>query len=422
METNRTFSISTLGCKVNQYESERIREIFLLYGFSEAAEGEKADACVVNTCTVTHIADRKSRQKVRQTLKINDGGKIFVTGCAATNMFSGIDAIEGGDLVIIPNPDKARFEEFLRAAFPDIEAIGCHDIPKSSRTRAFLKTGDGCEHFCTYCIVPHVRGPLTSRPLDELLDEASKIASSGCREIVLTAIHLGAYGHGLSGGENLAMLLDKMASEHPELRIRLSSVEPVDFSADMIETMQKHHGICRHIHLPLQHASDSVLNRMNRDYTKDDFRRIVNKIRDIIPEVAVTVDIIVGFPGETDEDFRQLADFVREMKFYKCHIFKYSKRQGTPACSYPDQVPEDVKQSRSAELIRIAAEVSEEINRNMVGKTLEVLAESCHDGYWTGLSSEYARVRFKSSENEENRIKSILITGYDSDSLTGEIR
>lgn len=419
LKDTRTFSITTLGCKVNRYESDKIRELLLSAGFDEAGEDEPADLHVVNTCTVTHIADRKSRQKLRQAIRLNPGGRIIVTGCAASNKSSGLEGIEG-DFLVVPNKDKGKFAEIVKGLFPDLALPWNHEIPPGSRNRAFLKTGDGCEHFCTYCIVPHVRGPLTSRPLQELLDEADSLVDSGCREIVLTAIHLGAYGHGLDGGENLAMLLDRLASAHPEVRFRISSVEPVDFSKDVIEVMRIHPGICRHIHLPLQHASDRILRRMNRDYLKDDFRGIVSGIRSIIPDMAVTADVIVGFPGETDEDFRELVDFVREMRFYRCHVFKYSRRKGTLAFSFPDQVPDSVKQARSAELISVSSELSESFNRSLVGSVCDILVEEKSGGFWTGLSSGYVRARFKSDSAAVNDIVRVRVTGGDSEGVWGE--
>lgn len=407
-----TFKITTLGCKVNQYESEKIKEALVLRGFSEVDEDKPCDLHIINTCTVTHIADRKSRQKIRQAVKLSPNGKIIATGCGVGNDSSDINKISD-DIIIVKNKDKNKFADIIENLFSIKEYNHAQNtFVRSDRTRAYLKTGDGCEHFCTYCIVPYVRGKIVSRPSEDIMKEASEIINSGCKEIVLTAIHLGTYGHGLDEKINLAILLDRLATKFPETRFRISSIEPMDFSEDMISVMKNHSGICRHIHLPLQHASDRVLERMNRDYSKDDFRKIIEKIRNIIPEISLTADVIVGFPGETDEDFAELCDFVKEINFYRCHVFKYSKREGTPASKFKDQVPEIVKANRSAELIKISSDLEFERNKSFIGKNVTILTEYKNESeFWNGLTSEYIRAEFKGNDDiKENMFVDLKIT------------
>ncbi len=413
------FTIQTLGCKVNQYESNKIKETLLSLGFTEKKDGEEADLQIINTCTVTHLADKKSRQKIRQAAKLRSSGMIIVTGCGVDNDKSKITSI-GEDFIMIPNKGKETFADTVKQIFKT-ENHFYASAKTRNRNRAFLKIGDGCDRFCSYCIVPYVRGPIKTRAMEEVLSEADSIAGGGCREIVLTAIHLGAYGSELKNGDNLSILLENICKRLPEVRLRLSSLEPLDFSAEILESMKKHPQICRHIHLPLQHASDSILKAMNRNYTKDDFRKIVNTIRESISDVSITTDIIVGFPGETEDDFNKLKLFVKEMNFLKCHIFKYSQRTGTKAVSFTGQIDEKIKSARSSELIAVTDLITEEIHGKAVGTEMNILVEGRQNGLWTGFSSNYMRAWFRSDADMYNKRIRVKIERYENKMLIGKI-
>lgn len=413
-----SFQITTLGCKVNQYESDKMKEELFALGFQEAKKNEKADLYIINTCSVTHIADRKSRQHIRKAINQNPQAKIIAAGCSAENKNSGINKISG-NITIIGNKGKEHFKTLITQLFP--ECTSHHIITNYPlfRNRAYLKTGDGCQNFCSYCVIPYVRGPLTSRPSKHILQEAQLLAASGCKEIILTAIHLGAYGYGLQEKTNLASLLEQLACVLPGVRIRLSSIEPLDFSENIIKVMKKHANICKHVHLSLQHSSNKILKAMNRNYTQNDFRNIVAKIREIIPNITITADIIVGFPGETEEDFQELKKFTQEIKFYKCHVFKFSPRKGTPAASYPNQTPEDEKRRRSSELIELSSALSLKTHKDMIGDKVEVLVESQTGENCDGFTSNYVKVKFKSNKNLLNSIATIKITDIHSEYVMG---
>ncbi|MDQ7822726.1 MAG: tRNA (N(6)-L-threonylcarbamoyladenosine(37)-C(2))-methylthiotransferase MtaB [Candidatus Eremiobacteraeota bacterium] len=415
MEQRATFSIHTLGCKVNQYESEKIRETLLLAGYCEVPFGAPAQVQIINTCTVTHTADRKSRQKIRSALRAAPGGTVVVTGCAVEHDSPGIKTLDER-LVIVPQKDKEKIAFTLTPP-----AITSPEVHHSPRTRAMLKIGDGCDHFCSYCIVPHVRGRIRSRLPDEVEEEAEKLAGRGFREIVLTAIHLGAYGRDLPGGESLPGLIDRLARRFPSLRIRLSSIEPQDFSEDLLEVMERHKALCRHIHLPLQHASPSVLERMGRGYTIEEYQRILERITARIPDVALTSDIIVGFPGETEADFTALFNFIDKACFFRIHVFKFSPRPGTPAAHFPGKVREDVKQERSALLIKKGVEHGERFCRRFIGETLEVLAEGSSGGMLHGLAGNYIKVRFRGKKRDLGRIIPVRISNALGSELSGSV-
>ncbi len=413
------FSIRTLGCKVNQYESEKIKESLLEKGFAQAIPNGRCDLYIINTCTITSLADRKSRQKIRQALAVNPEARIIATGCAVVNRESLQDLIHE-NIIIIPNSDKQTISEKAAALFPELTYR--HNTAKPGRNRNYIKTGDGCESFCSYCIVPFVRGPLTSRPSSDIIKEAARLIDTGSKEIILTAIHLGEYGKGLESEKtNLALLLSNIAEKHPQIRFRLSSIEPMDFSNELLLIMKNNSNICRHLHLPLQHGSNRILKKMNRMYTAEEYENIASNIKKELPDATLTTDIITGFPGETEEDFQETINICRKIRFLKCHIFKYSKREGTAAALMPQQVSEAVKHKRSNELIKICTEISEELHKEQIGKTLRVLVEELSDGLWTGFSDTYIRIHFESKENMYNKFAYIKAISFDGEKLLGDL-
>lgn len=421
--TKKTFSIHTLGCKVNQYETVAVKKALAELDFREVPFGQPCDLTVINTCTVTSTADKKSRQKIRQALKTSPMGRVVALGCGVDNKSS---TIEDPDkrILFLSNREKDRIK-FRLAELLELEAepqrdviVDTETIDDDAKNRGLLKIGDGCENFCTYCIVPYVRGDIRNKKIKDILTEAAEMVKSGYREIVLTAIHLAAYRS--EDGKGLAELLEILAGEYPRIRIRLSSIEPMDFKTDIVDVIGRYPNICRHIHLPLQHASDKILRLMNRKYTQNDYREMAGYIRENIPDVSLTTDIIVGFPGEENADFRELAAFVKEMNYLKCHIFKFSPRSGTLAAKLSGQLDNSLKQKRSNRLIQIAAEQSVAFCRRFAGREMTVLAESRSGGFWNGLTDNYIKVLFPTEENVRNKIVNIVIENCEEGFVTGK--
>lgn len=397
-------AFATLGCKVNQFESEVIEGLFKQRGYEITAFDQPADIYVVNTCSVTHLGERKSRQFIRRAARLNPQAVIVVTGCYAQVSPEQIRSIKEVN-VIVGTQDRQRIvelaEEAARSQRPvyavadimtaDIfEDIPLLDVP--GRTRAFLKIQEGCTNYCSYCIIPYARGPLRSRSLASVAGEAKKLVDAGFQEIVLTGIHLGAYGRDLS--ENLT--LDdavKAVLQIPGLtRLRLGSLESIEVSDELITIMQQNPKLCRHLHLPLQAGEDSVLKRMNRHYTTADYRKLLQRIYTRVPDIAISTDIIVGFPGETPEMFAAALRFVRSMNFSRMHVFPYSRRSGTPAAEYPDQVPETEKKHRVHVMQELAEQKAKEFLARFIGRELPVLLEAEKEGMIEGLTEHYIRV------------------------------
>jgi threonylcarbamoyladenosine tRNA methylthiotransferase MtaB len=403
-------AIATLGCKVNQCDSEGLAEKFRESGFDVVGFGDEADVYVVNTCTVTATGDKKSRQLLRRAVGAHPDAVVVATGCYAQASPDKLAAIEGVALVsgsadrselvdavcrLLAARDEGRQSPAMNIVTDVAACREYQELPASGwseRTRAFLKIEDGCENFCAYCKVPYVRGPVRSRRLDNVVAEAKALAARGYRELVLTGIDLGAYGRDFGGSPDLADVLAACASVDGVARVRLSSVDPRDVKPSLIEVMATTAEVCPHLHIPLQSGSDEVLRRMNRNYTHSDYLGVVESARRRIGRVAITTDVIVGFPGETDEDFEYTVELARAVGFARMHVFAYSRRTGTPAASMPDQVPENVKQERSAALIRVGEELSLSYHGAMVGSTVSVLVEQAQAGQINGLTDDYVRV------------------------------
>jgi len=395
----------TLGCKVNQFETETMEGLFRARGYDVVPFEERADVYVINTCSVTHLSDRKSRQLIRRAARSNPAACIAVTGCYAQVAPEEIRALEGVR-VVIGTKERAKIVDYVEASLradtgvagtiTDImqarvfEDIPLHALPH--RTRAFLKIEDGCQNFCTFCIIPYARGPVKSRELSAVAREMRLLVDAGFHEVVLTGIHLGAYGIDLAARPTLADACRTALGEAKLRRLRLGSLESVELSADLLELIRTEPRFAAHLHLPLQAGSDAVLRAMNRHYDTAAFAQLIADVRRTVPGVAVSTDIIVGFPGETEAQFEESLDFVRRMGFARMHVFPYSARRGTPAARRTDQVPPMVRKERAARMQALAEELAEAYHRSMLGSVAEVLFETCADGVSDGLTETYVRV------------------------------
>ena len=423
----------TLGCKVNQFETETMEGLFRARGYEVVPFEERAEVYVINTCSVTHLSDRKSRQLIRRVARTNPSACIAVTGCYAQVAPEEIRALEGVR-VVIGTKARARIvdyvEEALRAdtgatgTITDImqarvfEDIPLHSLPH--RTRAFLKIEDGCQNFCTFCIIPYARGPVKSRELSAVAREMKLLTEAGFYEVVLTGIHLGAYGIDLAARPTLADACRTALAEKSLRRLRLGSLESVELSADLLELMRTEPRFAAHLHLPLQAGSDNVLRAMNRHYDTAAFAHLLEEVRAAVPDVAISTDIIVGFPGETEEDFAVGLDFVRQMGFARMHVFPYSARKGTPAARRSDQVPPTVRKERAARMQALADELAEEYHRAALGSVADVLFETTEDGVTDGLTETYIRV-YTDAPVTRGQIAPLRLTHLYRDGVWGEL-
>ena len=429
---NKTFNIKTLGCKVNQYESEAIEELFKKRGFEK--KEDNADIYVINTCTVTNMSDRKSRQTISKARKENQDAIIAVIGCYSQVKGDEVKEIEGVDIVLgsrnkeevvdlcenfINDHVKTKdVEEFkIGEAIEDLEISNQADM-----TRAYIKIQDGCNMYCSYCLIPYARGNSASRDLVSIIDEAKRLRDNGFKEIVLTGIHVASYGKDLDLNISLIDVIEHIAKIDGIERIRLSSMEPRHIDREFLQRMKDTKKACDHFHLSLQSGSDDVLKLMNRKYDTKIFKEKVDLIREYFPNAGLTTDIIVGFPNESEKNHEETKGFVRDIKFSKTHLFKYSKRDGTNAASMKNQVDGNTKKRRSKELSEIEKKNSHEFLDKQIGKTLSVLFETKTEleGYKSGYSTNYLRVHTK-DKVEINKIKNIKITQIIDDYLIGEI-
>lgn len=397
--TPRTCRLVTLGCKVNQYETQYLKETLEVNGYVEAAQGQAPDLCVVNTCTVTHEGDAKSRQAVRRLHKDHPHAAIVVTGCYAARDPQAVARLPGVVKVV---GDKERLIDELSDFGVTVRPAGIARF--DDHQRAFVKVQDGCLLRCSYCIIPSVRPVVRSRPPEEICEEVERLSAGGHQEIVLTGIHLGHYGldRGLdrprSEWVRLPQLLDRLASMPGDFRVRLSSLEAAEARDELVGVMATRPRICPHLHLCLQSGSDRVLRRMKRRYTRAGFLERVRRIRAALDEPALTTDVIVGFPGETDADFEDTCSAVREAGFCKVHVFSYSPRACTPAAELPDDVPPPVKAARRRRLLEIERELADAYLHRLVGRQLDVLVEGPapgHPGWVQGTSCHFVPVAFR---------------------------
>nr|WP_150960039.1 tRNA (N(6)-L-threonylcarbamoyladenosine(37)-C(2))-methylthiotransferase MtaB [Aneurinibacillus sp. XH2] len=405
----------TLGCKVNFYETEGIWQLFKKEGYEQVDFETKADVYLINTCTVTNTGDKKSRQVIRRAIRRNPDAIIAVTGCYAQTSPAEVAAIPGVDIVIgtqdrdkiIPLVDRFRKERQPINAVRNImktREFEELDVPEfSDRTRAFLKIQEGCNNFCTFCIIPWSRGLLRSRRPESVLAQARQLVDAGYKEIVLTGIHTGGYGEDLEG-YSLAKLLWDLDKVDGLNRVRISSIEASQITDEVLEVLQGSDKMCRHFHVPLQAGDDRVLKRMRRKYTTAEFGSKIEKIHRIMPDAAITTDVIVGFPGETEEMFANGYRFMEQMQFAEMHVFPYSKRTGTPAARMEDQVDEEIKNRRVHELIDLSERMQLAYAKPFVGQVLEVIPERPYkeapdSGLLMGYTDNYLQVVFRGSED-----------------------
>lgn len=422
-----------LGCKVNQYESEAIAELFAEKGYEIVGIDEAADVYVINTCTVTNFGDKKSRQLIRKVKRQNENAVVAVVGCYAQTAPQEIMKVEGVNLVI-GTKDRGQIVEMVEGYKPN-HGVENHvsDIMKErvfeplsiqklgNRTRAYLKIQDGCSQYCSYCIIPYARGPIRSREPKDVLDEVRRLAKNGFQEVVLTGIHVASYGKDRKD----TSLLDILRQVHEVEgihRIRFSSIEPNVVTEEFAKTIGALPKVCHHFHLSLQSGCDRTLKEMNRKYDTEKYRQAVAMLRKYLPDVALTTDIIVGFPGETEEDYQESFDFAKKIGFAKIHVFPYSPKKGTPAAERKDQIPNSVKTERSHKLLALSEEMSASFLNSYVGQTVEVLYEKqMTAGVYEGHTSNYIKVHGRSEEEITNRIVLTKITHIEEENAFGEV-
>lgn len=432
---NKTVSFLTLGCKVNQYDSDAMRTIFLQQGYKAVKEEEEADVYVINTCSVTSIGDRKSRQMVRKIRRKHPQAVIAVAGCYAQiapeifEAMGDIDVIVGAQnrSKIVEYVERAQKKEKTINAVKDIMSVTEFenlyvDAEGETKTRAFIKVQEGCDNYCTFCIIPFARGKLKSRKQKDAVEEIRRLVAKGYREIVLTGIHLGNYGRDLHDGTSLATLVEELLRIPNLLRIRMGSIESVELSDDLINLIKDEPRVCRHLHLPIQSGSDAVLRRMNRHYRLPEYKKLISELREKIPGLALTTDLIVGFPGETEENFMETLETLRELRFSAIHVFPYSQRTGTPAAVFPNQVPGDIKKDRVHRVQELEKEISKEYRKTFLQKTVHVLIEEEKNGYFEGLSDEYIRVSITDKNVEKGRLYSVYVENLTEDGLIGRVQ
>lgn len=414
----------TLGCKVNQYETDAMLEMFKKDGYIQVESEEFADVYVINTCTVTHMSDRKSRQYIRRMKKKNPEAIIAVVGCYSQVSPEEILDIEEVNLVMGTNERRQIVEEIKKidgskkvSTVDDIMKVRAFEeieISQSNgKTRAFMKIQDGCDRFCTYCIIPYARGgKVRSRSINSILEEANKLADNGYKEIVLTGIHVASYGKDLRQEQITLLNVIKEINKIKGIeRIRLSSVEPVLFTDEFVIEVSKMEKVCPHYHLSLQSGCDETLKRMNRRYTTKEYKTIVDRLRENIPNVAITTDVIVGFPGETNDEFNETYEFLKDIELSQMHIFKYSPRKGTPASTMENQIDPQMKQFRSEKLLNLNKENFNKFATKFINKELDVLFESTVvDNMYEGLTTNYIRVVVPSEDDIQGKILKVKIT------------
>ena len=429
--TNMKIAFYTLGCKTNQYETQAMERLLLERGHTIGSFEESCDCYVVNTCSVTAVADKKNRAVIRRCRRKNPEAIVAVCGCytqhAAEEVKTlGVDVIGGSGnrqqflSDLLQAAAQRQYHETLdnalrRREFEVLPAGGLEE-----RTRAMLKVQDGCTNFCTYCIIPYTRGPIRSAPLELAVEQARELAVRGYREIVITGIEIAGWGKDLPGKPPLWQLISAICQAVPELRIRLGSLEPRIITEEFCRELKKFPNLCPHFHLSMQSGCDAVLQRMKRKYDTAWYFESICLLREFFPGCAITTDMIVAFPGETEEEFRQSLDFIKKCGFADMHIFPYSRRPGTPAADMPGQLPNAVKEERSRRAIAVAEQMSREYRESLIGTTQTVLFEDREGEYFTGHTPNYIKV-YAQGENLHNEIRQVTITEVFHDGVVGTI-
>lgn len=441
MDSNRRAALHNLGCKVNAYETDAMQQMLEEAGYEIVPFSEEADAYIINTCSVTNMADRKSRQMIHRARKLNAKAAVVAAGCyVQTSTKQVLDDLAVD--IVIGNNQKNQLVSLLEEFFAEEEyhkVVSCVDIndgvqdyeklqveKTAEHTRVFIKVQDGCNQFCSYCIIPFARGRVRSRSVEDVVNEVKHLAAAGYQEVVLTGIHLSSYGLQEDYNvvyrqsvvqEQLLALIEAVAEVEGIKRIRLGSLEPQVITEDFAKRLSAVDKLCPHFHLSMQSGCDATLQRMNRKYNSAEYKQGCDILRKYFDNPAITTDVIVGFPGETEEEFATTKEFIRQIGFYEMHIFKYSKRKGTKAATMPNQVPEEIKTKRSDELLALEKEMSRDYRQSYVGREVEALLETPITGdgknYYTGYTKEYIRVAKKTNQNMSN----VIISGQIMDEI-----
>ena len=412
------FNIITFGCKVNSYESEYIKEQLINNNYKNVDDYKYADIVIVNTCSVTNTADNKSKKAIRGVRRDNPKCVLVVCGCTAENHREELNNLDID--ILIGNREKSKIVELIddylktrnkyvkffddrRTDFENMTIKRFDDL-----TRAFVKIQDGCNNYCAYCIIPYVRGSIRSKKMEDVLDEVNELVSMGHKEVVLTGINTGAYGKE-TGLYDLTDLIRELSKIEQLERIRVSSIEMTEITDKFISELKNNKKLCAHLHVSLQSGSERILKLMNRKYTKDEYFSNIMKIKEARPDINLTTDVIVGFPGETEEDFQECIDYCKKVGFSKIHVFPYSVREGTKAATMPNQLPNSVKKERSRQLIKIDEDLQLAFNKKFIGRTLDVLIEEVFDDYSIGHTENFLKVivRKKLEENKNYKVKII---------------
>lgn len=427
-------AFQTLGCRVNVFDSEAMSEMFLRDGYELVDFDEKADVYVINTCTVTNMGEKKSRQQIMRAKRKNPKAIVAVVGCYAQVQKEEIMAMEGVDVIlgsrnksdIVFYVNKARVEGKQVVQVTEnlilnnkFEELNIADY--EGKTRAFLKIQDGCNRFCSYCIIPYARGGISSKEPESILKEIRGLAKNGFKEVILSGIHVASYGQERKEKTDLLDLLFEIEKIEGIERIRIGSIEPMFFKGEAMEKIRKLKKLCYHFHLSLQSGSDRTLHRMNRRYTREEYRGVVSLMRESLPGVSITTDVIVGFPGESLEEFEETMGFLKELKLNKVHTFKYSPRKGTPAFSMENQVDGNEKDRRSNFIIALSDRDEATYTKELVGQESEVLFEEGKDETYMGYTRNFIRVKVTSPENIKGQIRSVRILGHDKALAIGEL-
>ena len=431
MNEVKKVAFCSLGCKVNQYETNAMAQKFIEHGYEVVEFDEYADVYIVNTCTVTNVADRKSRQMLRRAKEINKDATLVACGCYAQVAKDELKKIPEIDLIIGNNEkndiiqivenhiSQKGAEDLVSDVMYKLDYVELGTTTYTEKTRAVIKVQDGCDRFCSYCLIPYARGHIRSRKIENVIEEIKKVVEEGINEVVITGIHIASYGRDFKG-ENIGLidLLEEINKIQGLHRIRLGSIEPTIITDEFVERLSKLDKICDHFHLSLQSGCTETLKRMNRRYTTEEFKAVTQRLRANFPNAALTTDIIVGFPGETDEEFNTTYEFLKEIAFYKMHIFKYSQRKGTKAAVMPNQVDGKIKEERSKKLIELSNENEYNYNKKYIGKQVEVLFEEREGEYLKGHTTNYIVVKHKTDKDDLiNKIAKVTVSEAKQDCL-----
>lgn len=406
------FQIYTLGCKVNTYESNVMRDALLNKGYFEVDLKEKADITIINTCTVTNTADSKSMKVIRQAIRRNENAIIVVCGCLVQNKKEEVSKIDGVDIVI-GNINKSKIvdyiEKYIEEKKQEVDVRNIMDtnfepmmLNNFNKTRAFVKIQDGCNNFCSYCIIPYTRGNVRSKDKRSVLKEIQLLVDEGHKEVVLTGIHTGNYGAEFANYKFADLLKDIVKIDKLE-RLRISSIEITEINDDVMEVIKENNILVDHMHIPLQSGSDAVLKRMNRKYDKEYFINKIKKLRKIRPNISITTDVIVGFPGETEEEFEETIETIKKIKFTKLHVFPYSKREGTKAAIMDGQVDENIKKKRVKILLQLSKELEYNYMEKFIGKKVIFIPEMAKEEYIIGHTGNFLNVKYRGNKNDLNK-------------------